>query len=176
MSIALDSSYKCPRHAILRATRIAHVISLDRNGPRFLSTARFLNTIGFEVHHFQPIPLDDPQALAWERRFTRTHDPKKGSPRSAISLSLSHLALWKAFPSPGEWLYVFEDDVMLAPYGSRGARGTYTWEWPAGFDTTRVVRCLLDEAEKLVDSDLGAFSSAPMIYFGGSGCHHRMTR
>ena len=169
--------------------RLAHVISLDVNGMRFRSTAALLRHLGFVVRHFQPIPLDDPQVHRWAERFRLPSDAAvTGSPHSAISLSLSHLALWKTFPTRAQWLYIFEDDVMLAPrgisrlpppYGRGSIHGVVTWEWPPNQAAmARAVRCLLCEVENIAEWDgipnpnSTGYVSAPMIYLGGSGTHH----
>ena len=38
-----------------------------------------------------------------------------GMASRVISLALTHAELWGRFPSTHDWLYVFEDDVMLEP-------------------------------------------------------------
>ena len=83
--------------------RVAHVISLDTSSYRFQQSAALLRYLGFAVRHFLPIPKDDPQVVAWEKRFQRDSDTEH-SPRGSISLSLSHLTLWRTFPTDGEWL------------------------------------------------------------------------
>ena len=83
--------------------RVAHVISLDTSSDRFQQSAALLRYLGFAVRHFLPIPKDDPQVVAWEKRFQRDSDTEH-SPRGSISLSLSHLTLWRTFPTDGEWL------------------------------------------------------------------------
>lgn len=166
-----------------RTTRTAHVISLDTASVRFVLTSALLTRLGFEVHHHYPVSINDTRVIEWEGRFRNDKDPP-GSPRPSISLSLSHLTLWRTFPTSQEWLYIFEDDVMLntegysrlpPPFG-RGATRTKapalrTWQWPADAPAERTVRCLLDEVEAAARSN-ELYRAAPLIYLGTSSFHH----
>jgi len=162
--------------------RVAHVISLDAHSSRYRNTWSLLRKIGFEVRRVQPIPLNDSRVIDWESRFRRPTDPSVGSPRPSISLSLTHLRLWNEFPTDDEWLYIFEDDLMLQPSGHsallkpygrhdrRSGKHTQTWRWPDD-DPERLARCLISEAESAANST-EVFRATPMIYFGCSGFHH----
>ena len=171
--------------------RAAHVISLDTSSSRFILTSALLKRLGFEVQHHQPVSLNDPRVIEWENRFRSDSDKEApGSPRPSISLSLSHLELWRTFPTSGEWLYIFEDDVMLnpqggwsktpPPYGRGESRaepntrgGKQTWQWPADAPAEPIVRRLLDEVEIAAASN-ALYRAAPLIYLGTStaGFHH----
>ena len=169
--------------------RAAHVISLDTSSSRFILTSALLKRLGFEVQHHQPVSLNDPRVIEWENRFRSDSDKEApGSPRPSISLSLSHLELWRTFPTSGEWLYIFEDDVMLnpqggwsktpPPYGRGESRaepntrgGKQTWQWPADAPAEPIVRRLLDEVEIAAASN-ALYRAAPLIYLGTAGFHH----
>lgn len=153
----------------------AHVISMDDY--RFNNAAPMLRRLGFEVHRVRPVPIDDPEVLDWERRLRRRTDPKTGSPRSAISLSLTHIRLWRSFPSLDEWLWVFEDDVMLDPKGGRqklllpqGTRkGPRLWSWPKG-TAESAARAVIDEAVAVAATP--DYCGAPMLFLGEGRYHH----
>ena len=163
---------------------VAHVISgdtaLDRT--RFSFADATLRRIGFLVKRVPPVPRDDPEVLDWERRFRRPGDPTDRSPRSAISLSLTHLRLWRSFPAEGEWLWVFEDDVMLhpgpavsylpPPHGRGAKGGAITWRWPAGGLAAQALaaRCAIDTALGL--GAVGALRWSPLLYLGACAPHH----
>eukprot|EP00965_Chrysotila_dentata_P071826 2373049-Pleurochrysis_carterae.AAC.1 len=48
----------------------------------------------------------------------------RSSPRAVISLALTHASLWRAFPTESEWLYIFEDDVLVRCEGKHSLAHT----------------------------------------------------
>ena len=140
-----------------------------------------LQQAGFHVHRFPPIPKEDAEVGRWAAQYRRDDDPKDSSPHSAISLSLSHLSLWRSFPSQGEWLWIFEDDVSLNPRGvsrlppplGRGNRGSGVeiWRWPD--PPWPQVRCLVALAARMASAP--EYQAVPIIYLGTARTarHHR---
>ena len=109
---------------------------------RYRVAARLLSEAGFRPRHFWALSQNDTSVLELWRSFAQTnyhHDP-----RGAISLTLSHAALWSTFPTTQDWLYVFEDDAIIATTSS-----------PAH------VQCMLDSAERMADR-----RGSAMIYAG----------
>ena len=76
--------------------REAYVISLDPT--RFKQAAEQLRTAGFVPRRFQALPTNDERVLAIEQQHRLPAEPI-GSARPAISLSLSHAALWEVMTS-----------------------------------------------------------------------------
>ena len=73
-----------------------------------------------------------------------------GVSRRAISLTLSHIALWRRFPTDGPWLYVFEDDAVLR----------HRWA-----QRKHEIPCYLAAAEDVVARG----SASEIIYLGNCG-------
>jgi len=114
---------------------------------QFQAAETVLRAAGFaRVHRVQPVSTDDPEVVSTERALTRPQmDVGAGSPRSVISQSLTHVRLWRTFPTRGEWLWIFEDDVLLHPAVSRPAD----------------VPCLMDLIESAAEA-----VPAPLLYLG----------
>lgn len=94
---------------------------------RYHGAARTLMRAGFTPHRFIPVPLNDSRVIKFEEHFRNAKREALGAARPTISCTLSHAELWARFPSSAEWLYVFEDDVLL--------------------DTDTDTQCILDAAE-----------------------------
>jgi hypothetical protein len=111
--------------------RTAHVLSM--NATRFSLTAALLRRAGFDVVHITPVPRSGYRVALLERQIDkRVQTRTAASPRGVLSIRLTHQSVWQQHKDE-PWLYVFEDDVVLA----------------AGTPPERVP-CILNELEALL--------------------------
>ena len=125
--------------------RTAYVLSL--NVTRFEAARAALLDTGFaRVERVEPVPVDDPSILAFEREFNISQNmtARKSSPRPVISVTLSHVRLWRSSTATG-WTYIFEDDVS---FDKSALVNVSTKRHPGDLARESDVQCVLDDAER----------------------------
>jgi hypothetical protein len=92
-------------------------VIISSNASRLLPTFAEMRRHGFHVHVEPPFRNED-KIRAYAARYRRAGDEKHGSPKKQISLSMSHLAIWRRAQlfTSNPWLYVFEDDATFQQF------------------------------------------------------------
>ena len=146
---------------------------ISNNPSRFVLASTLLQSIGFNVLRVEPVKISDQRVMTWAKRFYMKGIDKK---LTSLSLTCSHLAVWERAvrETDSEWIYVFEDDVMLNTYALPIPQNYFWIRRRAGDRRARsmiergsrieTVRCLLDDVEKV--ANLPNHSTVPIIYLG----------